>query len=68
MDFVDWCIMCHCKKETMDHLLLIVLRLNSCRVWFLDLLGFNESCQDRLQILSLVGEIDLESFCLAFRI
>ena len=21
-DFVDWCIMCHCNRETMDHLLL----------------------------------------------
>ena len=21
-DFVDWCIMCHCNGETMDHLLL----------------------------------------------
>ena len=22
MDFVDWCIMCHCNGETVDHLLL----------------------------------------------
>ena len=22
MDFVDWCIMCHCNGETLDHLLL----------------------------------------------
>ena len=21
MDFVDWCIMCHCNGETVDHLL-----------------------------------------------
>ena len=68
MDFVDRCIMCHCKRETMDHLLLIVVRLTSCRVWFLDLLGFNESCQDRLRILSLVGGIGLESIRLAFGI
>ena len=20
MDFVDWCIMCHCNGETLDHL------------------------------------------------
>ena len=32
----------------------IAVRLISCGVWCLDLLGFHESCQERLQILSLV--------------
>ena len=46
----------------------IMVRLISCGVWCLDLLGFHGSCQDRLQILYLVCEIGLESMCLAFGI
>ena len=45
-----------------------VERLIGCGVWFLDLLGFHGSCQDRLQILFLVGGIGLESTRLAFGI
>ena len=44
----------------------IVVRLISCGVWCLDLLGFLKSCQDRLRIPYLVGGIGLESMCLAF--
>ena len=46
----------------------IVKKLISCGAWFLNLLGFQGSCQDRLQILFLVGGIDLESTLLAFGI
>ena len=46
----------------------IVVRLIGCGVWCLDLLGFHGSCHDRLQILSLVGGIGLESIHLAFEI
>ena len=46
----------------------IAVRLIGCGVWFLDLLEFHGSCQDRLQILSLVGGIGLESIRLAFGI
>ena len=56
--------MCRCNGEAVDHL----LRLTGCGVWFLDLLEFHGSCQDWLQILSLVGEIGLESNRLAFGI
>ena len=45
-----------------------VVRLIGCRVWCLDLLGSLGSCQDRLQVLFLVGGIDLESIRLAFGI
>ena len=54
--------MCRGNGEVVDHL----LRLTGGGVWFLDLLGFLGSCQDRLRILSLVGGIGLESICLAF--
>ena len=57
IDFVDWIICCF-----------IVVRLIGCGVWCLDLLGFNGSCQDWLQIVSLVGGISLESIRLAFGI
>ena len=46
----------------------IVEKLISCGAWFLDLLGFLGSCQDRLQIRSSVGGIGLESTLLAFGI
>ena len=46
----------------------IVKKLISCGAWFLNLLGFQGSCQDRLQILFLVGGIGLESTLLAFEI
>ena len=46
----------------------IVKKLIGCGVWFLNLLGFHESCQDRLQILFSVGGIGLESTLLAFGI
>ena len=46
----------------------IVKKLISCGAWFLDLLGFHGSCQDRLQILFSVGGIGLESTLLAFGI
>ena len=45
-----------------------MVRLTDCGVWFLDFLGFHGSCQDRLQILSLVGGIGLENIRLAFEI
>ena len=47
-DFVDWCIMCRCNRETVYHCYFIVKRLIGCGAWFLDLLGFHESCQDGL--------------------
>ena len=53
--------MCRYNGEAVDHL----LRLTGCGVWFLDLLEFHGSCQDWLQILSLVGGIGLESNRLA---
>ena len=46
----------------------IVKKLISCGAWFLDLLGFLGSCQDRLQIRFSVGGIGLESTLLAFGI
>ena len=46
----------------------IVKKLISCGAWFLDLLGFLGSCQDRLQIRSSVGGTGLESTLLAFGI
>ena len=67
MTFVDWCIMCRCNGETVDHLLLHCGKAYRLWVWCLDLLGFFGSCQDRLQILFLVGGTGLESMCLAFR-
>ena len=51
-------IICYC----------IVVRRTGCGVWCLDHLGLHGSCQDRLQILSLVGGIGLESIRLAFGI
>ena len=39
----------------------IVEKLFSCGAWFLDLLGFLGSCQDRLHIRFSVGGIGLES-------
>ena len=63
-DFVDWCIMCRCNGEMVNHLLLHC----SCGAWFLDLLGFLGSCQDRLQIRFSVGGTGLESTLLAFGI
>ena len=63
-DFVDWCIMCRCNGETVDHMLLHCEKAD----WFLDLLRFLGSCQDRLQILFLVSGIGLESTPLAFGI
>ena len=46
----------------------IVVRLISCGVWCLDLLGFLGSCQDQLQILYSFGGIGPKSICLAFGI
>ena len=46
----------------------IVERLIDCGLWCLDPLGSLGSCQDRLRILFLVGEIGLESICLTFGI
>ena len=46
----------------------IVEKLFSCGAWFLDLLGFLRSCQDRLQIRFLIGGIGLENTLLAFGI
>ena len=63
MVFVDWCIMCHCNGETVDHLLLHYDK--AYRLWSLVFRTFG-SCQDRLRILYLVGGIGLESMCLAF--
>ena len=51
-------IICYC----------IVVRRTGCGVWCLDHLGLHGSCQDRLQILSLVGGIFLESIHLEFGI
>ena len=68
MDFVDWCIMCRCNGEIVDHCYCIVVRLIGCGVWCLDLLGFLGSCQDQLRILSLVGGIGLGSIRLVFGI
>ena len=48
--------------------LFIVEKLFSCGAWSLDLLGFLGSCQDQLQILSLVSGIGLGSICLVFGI
>ena len=63
MVFVDWCIMCRCNEETVDHLLLHCDK--AYRLWSLVFRSFG-SCQDQLQILFLVGGIGLESICLAF--
>ena len=63
MVFVDWCIMCHCNGETVDHLLLHCDK--AYRLWSLVFRTFG-SCQDQLRILYLVGGIGLESMCLAF--
>ena len=63
MVFVDWCIMCHCNGEMVDHLLLHCDK--AYRLWSLVFRTFG-SCQDRLRILYLVGGIGLESMCLAF--
>ena len=65
MDFVDWCIMCSFNGEMVDHLLLHCGK--AYRLWSLVFRSF-ESCQDRLQILYLVGGTGLESMCLAFGI
>ena len=52
----------------MDHLLLHCEKAYGCGAWFLDLLAFHGFCQERLQILFLVGRIGLESTLLAFGI
>ena len=65
MVFVDWCIMCCCNEEMVGHLLLHCDK--AYRLWSLVFRSF-ESCQDRLQILYLVGGTGLESMCLAFGI
>ena len=46
----------------------ILNKLISCGAWFLDLLGFLGSCQDRFLIRFLVGGIGLESTLLKSRI
>ena len=46
----------------------IVEKLFSCGAWFLDLLGFLGSCQDRLQIRFSVGGTGSESTLLEFGI
>ena len=66
MDFVDWCIMCCCNGETVDHLLLHCDK--AYQLWSLDHLGLHGSCQNQLQILSLVGGIFWESIHLDFGI
>ena len=63
MVFVDWCIMCYCNGETVDHLLLHCGK--AYRLWSLVFRSFG-SCQDRLWILYLVGGTGLKSMCLAF--
>ena len=37
MDFVDWCIMCRCNGETVDHLLLHCEK--AYQLWILSLVG-----------------------------
>ena len=41
MDFVDWCIMCQCNVETVDHLLLHCGKTN--RLWSLVFRSFGIS-------------------------
>ena len=60
--------MCRCNQEMVDHLLLHCEKAYGCGAWFLDLLAFHGFCQERLQILFLVGRIGLESTLLAFGI
>ena len=64
MDCVDWCIMCRCNGETVDHLLLHYGK--AYQLWSLVFRSFGSlgSCQDRLRILFLGGGIGMESICL----
>ena len=68
MDFVDWCIMCCCNSETVDHLLMHCGK--AYRLWSLVFRSFGilRSCQDQLWLLSLVGGIGLGSIRLVFGI
>ena len=59
-NFVDWCIMCCCCGETIDHLLLHCKRAH--QLWSFVFRSF-EICgfyQDRLQIYFLIGGVGWE--------
>ena len=60
-DFVDWCIMCRCCDETVDHLLLH-------GVLSLGLLGFHGFPRVRCKIVCLGGGIGWGSIHLTFGI
>ena len=56
-DFVDWCFMCHYCREIVDHLLIIIIRLNSYGISSSNLLRFLRSYQKQFLIFCLIGEI-----------
>ena len=68
IDFIDWCIMCRCHGETVDHLLLHCGKAN--RLWSLVFRSFGISWVLPRSVAGtlLVGGIGLESIRLAFGI
>ena len=70
-DFVDWCIMCHCCGEIVDHLLLHCgkgERLIGCGALSLEFLRFHGSPHVRCQIFFLAGGIGWGNIHLTFGI
>ena len=70
-DFVDWCIMCHCCGEIVDHLLLHCGKgegLIGCGALSLEFLGFHGSPHVQCQIFYLVGGIGSRSIHLTYEI
>ena len=65
-DFVDWCIMCRCCGETVDHLLLNCGKAFDCGALSLRFLGFHGFPHVRCQIFYLVGGIGWGTIHLTF--